>query len=257
MLNIFTIALNERENIQAQYAILQKLTTPWQWCVSLGYSRPVNDTAWCKDIQAPPDDGSRELLSIVAGSDARVLVVDQKEPWSGKTEQVNAALDALALRTPQSESVLFQLDADEFWAPWQMELIVRVFGKIKKASTIRFRCRYWVGPNRVAVGYNSFGNYSYEWFRAWRWDGSKRFKTHEPPVLDGPECMVDADNALMGGLHFEHRAYCDEARVAFKEKYYGYKNLLKNWRELNQKRGPSMVQPGVFGNAKPFLTVEA
>jgi hypothetical protein len=257
MLNIFTIALCERENLEQQLCVLRELTIPWRWCIVTGYARPVKDTSWCKNIGAPDDnDNTIEFAEGAARFDKRIVAIAQTLEWGGKTQMVNAALDALDDHG-EMPSVLMQLDADEFWAPWQIESIVSTFQKHGDIDVMRFRSRFWVGENRVAVGYDTYGNMPHDWFRAWRWNNSARFITHEPPVLSGCKTMAVPEALLCLGLHFEHRAYCSEERVLFKEKYYGYSDLVKNWKELNEKRGPVLVPAGVFGNRMPFLTVEA
>lgn len=256
MLNIFTIVLNGMPHIQYQHAIFKKLKCDWRWVIVHGYAKPVKDTAWCQDIEPPEDDGTLAYVQGLANSYAHVALV-KGDAWQGKTEMCNAALKKLA--TFGGPGVLMQIDADEIWEPWQLDRIHDIQGSNEKNfDTMAFRCRYWVGPYRHVFGFDCFGNNTtYEWHRAWSWNGIDSFNTHEPPRLSNHGRALHQNitcNQL--GLVFDHYAYATREQVAFKEKYYGYNGLMKNWEQLNNQSGIVLVPSGCFGNRESFVTVD-
>lgn len=250
---IFTIVLNGQPWIRHHLPMLAKLRVPWRWVIVHGYAKPVADTAWCKDITPPPDDGTRDYIASLM-SQPEIDMISNDEPWEGKTQMVNFALGTML----QEPCVLMQIDADEIWETWQLERIVEDFS----ASTydaMAFRSRCWTGPKRTAFGFGTWGNMTeYEWVRAWRWDGRSRFTTHEPPMLQHCRSYRAQDDALNeSGLMFEHMAYATREQVRFKERYYGYSGLETQWYELNARRGAFHVGKGAFANnQRPFLSLE-
>jgi hypothetical protein len=262
MLSIFTIVLNGRPWIERHLPVFQKLKCDWRWAIVHGYAKPALDTSWCRDCGAPADDGTVAHLTKAA-KDSRVHVSTRGlngEMWDGKTEMVNHALRHLCATPWGGEGALMQIDADELWEPWQLERIEELMtaGNAMYDSAM-FRCRYWVGPNRVAYGHDCHGNQtSYEWLRAWTWNGVDTFRTHEPPRLMHHGRAINPDvTANQLGLVFEHKAYGTRAQAEFKERYYGYRGLAAYWDELNAQTGPVLVPLGKFGNVAPFLTLPA
>jgi hypothetical protein len=114
---------------------------------------------------------------------------------------------------------------------------------------MRFRCRYFVGPDLVITSRFGFGNHEdYEWRRAWKGVRGDRFLTHEPPVLDrfDEDTWTHAQTESLG-LVFDHFAYATKEQIEFKKAYYGskanqigrlYANAAEGWKELQRAPMP-------------------
>lgn len=232
MLNIFTIAYQAMPHIARHLEVFSRLRVPWHWSIVYGLADPVHDTAWCKWIADQPDDGT---LEYVLGITGYPVTLQRAARWPGKTAMVNAALTAFT-----EPGILVEIDADEYWRADQLEAVEPLFGIYPLCDTAAFYCRCFVGPRRVVSTPGTWGNHvNYEWFRAWRWKPGEKFKTHEPPMLEGHNKLIMHPATAAAGLVFDHHAYSGEAQVAFKEKYYGYTGAVHAWKRLCAVRGPA------------------
>jgi hypothetical protein len=241
--HIVTICLDAIRFLPSQFVMCNRLRVDWQWSIAEGVADNVQDTSWCKKI--PPrlsQDGTTEFLGSIK-QHQRVHIY-QKPLWPGKVSMMNAMLDDI-----KKPCILLQIDADEFWLPDQIELILQLFQSDPKIQCARFKCRYFVGPNLVTVGDDCYGNNPGEWLRAWKFIPGQRFRTHEPPVLNGcmdtHETILSRDFTRDYDLVFDHYAYAYPEQLAFKEKYYGYSNALEHWKRLQAYDGqfPTKLKP--------------
>lgn len=237
-LNAFTLVLNGMPTLPSVFFALNALpkSQPWHWYVVEGASLNVNCTAWCQE-QEPTlsTDGTTEFLNMLS-IHPRVTIF-RKELWTGgKVEMANVALSEM--REP---GVLMQIDADELWQTAQLQEIAEMFEDSPWLNA-RFFCRYFVGPDLITGGTNSYGNKSDEWLRAWRFVPGSRFVSHEPPRLEYPKgvCLdggryMTREETLQRKLIFNHYSYAFENQVHYKSLFYGYgEEGLNGWRQLQQ-----------------------
>lgn len=255
----FTIVHNGMPWITHHYPELRRLAIPWQWIIVEGAAAPEHCTSWCS--QQPPSlstDGTSEYLDSIY-FDTRITLL-RSELWHGKLSMVNAAMEAIF-----EPCLLVEIDADELWTSSQLTALHHLFTKHPRAHLAYFYCRYFVGPNLYLSTRNGFGNHTdYEWLRAWRYAPGMRFKSHEPPVLEGatqhPLLHADTERA---GLVFDHMAWATEPQVAFKCRFYGsrankrgalYSSALDGWHKLQHDAlNPKLQWPQLASTYLPFI----
>ena len=206
----------------------EKLTTPWRWIVVEGAAMNVKCTTWCKPQQPRLSrDGTAEYLTKISRH-PNVTVI-RKQSWAGKVDMCNACVVKIT-----EPCTLIQVDVDEFWSAEQIEMIHTCFKMGQQYNRAHFCCDYFVGPNIVTVGENCYGNNPGEWLRAWRFTPGDAWVSHEPPYLKQqcPGQTLDREATRRHGLVFRHEAYTLESQVAFKERFYGYRDAVKHWKRL-------------------------
>lgn len=228
-LDIVTIVLNGMPWIAHHFPVLNSLTdVNWTWHVVEGAADNVKDTRWCKKPSPGlSTDGTAQFLDALR-SHPRVRLY-RKPLWAGKVEMVNTPLLQI-----KEKSVLMQIDSDEIWTAENIRGVIRLFKDDAGAQRAKFLCRYFLGPNIVTTTPDAYGNNSWEWLRAWRFQPGMSFATHEPPDLKGgPEGpTLTREFTLYYGLTFDHYAYVLPKQVEAKEHYYGYKSAVAQWKLL-------------------------
>lgn len=229
-LNIFTIVLDGMPTIPSIFTSLNALNVDWKWTICEGVAANVNDTSWCQKIEPRlSKDGTTEFLDSISNH-PRITIL-KRELWEhGKTQQCNAALE-----TFNSSGILMQMDCDEIWRTDSLERVIALFRDNPTANIVQFYCRYFLGPNIISVKPNTYGNNSYEWFRAWRFEPGDRFISHEPPILQMPGRQNICISRDAHNITFDHYAYAYEKQLQFKEEYYGYANAVNEWKQLQQQ----------------------
>lgn len=228
-LAILTIVLDGRPFIERHLSIFQQLECDWTWRIAEGAAKNTHCTSWCQK-QKPrlSRDGTSEYIDSI--EDERVTVY-RKQLWDGKVEMFNTMFAGI-----DEPSVLLAADADEVWTAAQLETIVRLFTERPELSSIQFACNYYVGPRLVLRGENCYGDHPYEWLRAWRYIPGRRFVSHEPPVLecdDPARRMSKTESRKLVG-EFQHHAYATEEQCAFKQDFYSYPGLVRQWHALQR-----------------------
>lgn len=228
MIHFFTIVLDGMPYITNHLPMMNRLKVPWKWHIVEGVAKNVKDTSWCQSILPRlSSDGTTQYLDSIS-SHPNVKIY-QRQLWEGgKVEMVNTALSGM--KTP---GLLWQLDSDELWQPWQIEQTNSLFQMFPQKNCARFACRYFLGQNIIITSRGTYGNKPNEWLRVWRFEPGMRFDRHEPPVILGmkEETFTQQETEAMG-LVFDHPAYATEKQVAFKESYYGYKGAVEQWKKL-------------------------
>lgn len=229
-LTALTICLDGEPYIERHLPEFEKMKHEWQWCVVHGASQNGGSTRWCRK-QEPrlSHDGTTEYLATIKHH-PNVELWESKS-WPSKDAMVNAPLPFI--REP---CVLMQIDADEIWTAEQLDGVVQMFEQLPHIMRAYFWCRYYVGPDIIAITENGWSNRSSEWLRAWRFSRFMRFNSHEPPVLawnQGP--MLGRDFTRSRGLVFEHFAYATEAHVRYKSEFYRYgQRAIDGWKALQE-----------------------
>jgi hypothetical protein len=228
-IHFLTIVLDGMPFIAQHLSVFNRIKIPWKWHIVEGAAANTHCTKWCK----PQDgrlskDGTTEYLNEIS-SHPNVHVY-RKDLWDGKIEMVNAPLHNI-----EEESVLLEVDCDEFWTAQQIESMVDLFRSNKTKTHAMFWCRYFFGPHLVMESRNCYANSpSQDWKRAWRFKPGDTFLSHEPPVLSSESNAFMHKETESSGLVFDHYGYAQRSQVEFKEKFYGYPGAVKNWEKLQQ-----------------------
>lgn len=224
------------------------------WVIVEGYAKNTGSTSWCKNITVE-EDGTNDLLKKLAPGNTHVHHIECS--GKNKDEMVNIALDTLDghVYVYRDNPFLYQLDVDEVWTEEQMDEAERMLVE-QDADCGCFHANHFVGPSLVAKGEWGEGNAPDDplrnaYRRLWRWKGQV-FETHEPPVLEGGN-----GKEVLLPQRFNHYAYYFQKDVKFKEKYYGYTDLLKRWTMLNAMTNfpqpISTLLDGYWGNTKTVI----
>lgn len=228
-----------------QFATFQRLKCNWRWHIVEGAAANTGSTKWCKpQLPRLSKDGSTAFINSIR-SHPRVRVYQQQWWEGGKDQMCNEALKAI-----KEPCWLMQIDVDEIYTPEQLDRLVNLFnGPIGGFhNCAQFYCRYFLGPNIVTVGENSYGNRVGEWTRLFKFEPGMKFLSHEPPVMQGindtgetnkgdpipNEMLLTRRETAAFGLVFDHYAYVFPQQVMFKEKFYGYEGALEMWYRLQR-----------------------
>jgi hypothetical protein len=226
-LHSVTLCLDGMPWLAKHLATLEASGLDWTWHIVHGAAANTGSTKWCK-MQMPrfSIDGSAEYInSLLPHPRVRIY---QRQWWpGGKDQMLNAAL-------PNESCVLMQIDADEIWTAEQLREIVKTFSENPTISAMKFWCRYFLGPRIIEISKDGYGNREPQGWRAWRFEPGMKWDSHEPPVLAGNKGshIISREETGAMGLVFDHFAYATEAQVAYKERFYGYKDAVKQWRKL-------------------------
>lgn len=130
--------------------------------------------------------------------------------------------------------ILLERDVDEFHSAQQMERIVKMFEDRPEAMRAFFWCRYFLGSKIITTTTDGYGNRKQgEWLRAFRFLPNMTFSQHEAPILAGNKGVaISRDETRELGLVFDHFAWALESQVYAKEKFYGYKGAVEQWKNL-------------------------
>lgn len=254
-IHFFSIVLSGFPFIKYHLQVLGSLPFEWHWHIVEGVAALKHDTAWSlKNGGNIPHgfhknglsiDGTTEYLDKIKTDYPDKITIYRKENgnfWDGKLEMVNAPLKNI-----DKECLLWEIDVDEFWTRKQMNTLYQLFLKNPDKTAAFFFCTYFVGENLIISSKDTYGNYtSYEWLRVWRYKPGYKWVKHEPPQLfmqdsHGRDIDVASINPFLHkqtkkyGLVFQHYPYFLEKQLEFKEKYYGYKNAVLQWKSLQSE----------------------
>ena len=250
-IHFFTIVLNGEPFIRYHLERFKALNCPWHWHIIEGLAELKHDTAWSLQFgaQLPTDackdgrsvDGTAEYLDQIAAENPENVTVYRApngRHWDGKLEMISAPVANLP-----DDCLLWEIDSDELWTTDQFTRMRELFLEQPQRTAAVFYCWYFVGPNLVINRRRRYDEI--EWRRAWRYRKSMRWTAHEPPTLatpapNAPGQWIDVTRLApftpieleREQLVFQHYAYVTEEQLAFKEKYYGYKNIVAQWKAL-------------------------
>jgi len=262
-IHFLTIVLNGEPFVRYHIDVFSKLPFPWHWHIVEGVASLKHDTAWSlarggrvtDDIhkQGRSIDGTTEYLDELAQKYPEHVTIYRKplgEFWEGKLEMVNAPLVNI-----KEESLLWQVDVDEFWTEKQIITGKNLFINYPRKTAAYYWCWYFVGEDLVISSRNCYTqNPQQDWLRTWRIQPDDKWLAHEPPTLSrrlNEDKIVDVAriNPFLHGeteakdLIFQHFAYVKPEQLEFKEKYYGYQNALAEWQKLQQEaRFPTLLR---------------
>jgi len=252
-IHFFTIVLNGLPFIQHHIDEFKKLTVPWHWHIVEGVAALVRDTAWSLQFGAQivdelhceglSNDGTSEYLDTLQEMYPENITVYRRTDgqfWDGKVEMVNAPLSYIS-----GACLLWQLDSDELWTQDQIETMRRMFLMHPERTGAYTHCHYFVGPRKYVSDLDSWATRPFDWPRVWNFVPGMRWTAHEPATLvdlSGRDVMkinpFTRDETLQQRLSFHHFSYATEEQVRFKERYYGYRDAVTHWKELQKTTGP-------------------
>jgi hypothetical protein len=251
-IHFFTLVLNGMPFIEKHIDTFSKISFDWHWHIIEGVAALKNDTAWsipnggrienCFHKNGLSNDDTTEYLDLLKEQYPGRITVYRKprgDFWNGKIEMVNAPLSSIT-----EESLLWEIDVDEFWTPTQINAVHQLFTNNPNKFSAFYWCNYFVGPNIVISTRNGYANNpAFEWERTWRYLPHFRWVSHEPPTLAEKTYsgevravrnrgMFTHEETEKEGLVFRHFAYVLESQLQFKQTYYGYKGAVDNWKRL-------------------------
>lgn len=252
--HFFTIVLNGEPFIRHHLETFTQLPFNWHWHVIEGVAEHKHDTAWTLayggritdslHTNGLSNDGTTAYLDEIAAAYPQQVTVYRKPGgmlWDGKLEMVLAPLKNIT-----QESLLWQVDVDEFWSAEQLITTRRLFLEQPERTAAFYWCYFFVGPDKVVSTRNCYSqNPAYEWLRTWRFRPGMRWGAHSPPILleedrQGNVRDVGKCNPFLhheteqAGLVFYHYAYTLETQLRFKEVYYGYTGAVAGWQRLQE-----------------------
>jgi glycosyltransferase involved in cell wall biosynthesis len=262
-IHFFTIVLNGQPWIEYHVEVFKKLPFEWHWHIAEGVAELKHDTAWSLEFggevtdalhrSGRSKDGTKEYLDELQKKYPNNVTVYRKPEgrfWDGKREMVNAPMANI-----KEECLLWQIDVDELWTLNQICAAWQMFMDNPDKTAAWYWCWYFVGQNLVISTRHCYTqNPQQEWLRTWRFKPGMEWKSHEPPGLfepipNGKWRDVAAINPFKHGetekhgLIFQHFAYVSVEQLSFKEIYYGYKNAVSQWQQLQeQKQFPLLLR---------------
>lgn len=251
-IHFFTIVLNGEPFIQYHIDVFKQLPFEWHWHIVEGVADLKHDTSWSFKLGGKiteklhknglSHDGTSEYLDRLAAEyPDNITLYRQPEGkfWDGKREMVNAPLKNI-----DRSCLLWQVDVDELWTLEQICRARKLFINHPEKTAAFYWCWYFVGEDLVISSRNCYTqNPQQDWLRTWRYEPGYVWASHEPPILVEPlennqYRPIAEDNSLLHdqteaeGLVFQHFAYVTPEQLKFKEDYYGYKDALSAWSNL-------------------------
>lgn len=253
--HFFTIVLNGMPFIKYHIEVFSRLAFKWHWHIIEGVADLKNDTAWSlahggrisDELHANglSNDGTTDYLDELKNKYPDNITLYRKgngQFWNGKLEMVNAPFANI-----NEECILWEVDVDELWTAEQLSKGRELYILNPQKTASYYLCNFFVGEKLVITSKNTYGNYTdFEWLRTWKYKPGDKWLTHEPPVLgrknnDGKwDDLAKIDPFIHAvtqyhQLIFQHFAYVIPEQLKFKEKYYGYKNALNQWSNLQKE----------------------
>ncbi len=253
-IHFFTIVLNGQPYIPYHIEIFRQLTCNWHWHIVEGVADLKHDTGWSVQFGGSisdqihhnglSNDGTTEYLNQLAQQYPDNITIYRKPAgvfWEGKREMVNEPLFNI-----NEECLLWQIDADELWTVDQISTARQMFINHPEKTAAFYWCWYFVGENKIISTRNCYAqNPQQEWLRTWRYKPGSVWVAHEPPRLEEPLPTgqwrdIASVNPFLHqetesqGLIFQHFAYATTEQLKFKEQYYGYKEAVSQWEQLQK-----------------------
>jgi hypothetical protein len=225
----FTLVLNGMPFIKQQAEIIPKIFD--EWYIIEGAVIPVRDTGWCKNI--PQEfysstyrsiDGTSEFLDSIECD--KIKIIRKSGLWEGKLEMCNSFI------TDLENCTLMEFDVDEIWDIDTLHQVLEYAEVNDHFDSMIFKCNYYVGSDIIITSEGGYADHSYEWIRLWKIKEKTKWKSHEPPILEGCERYLSKTFTKERGWLFDHYAYTLEDQLTFKEKFYGYAGALDQWKRL-------------------------
>lgn len=264
------------------HLIESMIESAYQWFFIEGMTLPENCTNWCN---MPPDDsydhttflstdGTTEILDYYAYKYKKIKIIRKFRPWNGKIEMVNSFLDMV------EGEWLWEVDTDEFWKCEDIKKTMELVKQNTNTTCVQFCSRFFVGNLRTIVEEKGLGNFTYEWFRLWKWKENQFFLTHEPPrmvrsiplnitnkklreylykLFTSPRSplskifnmnkkhLLSKSETKKYDIYMYHYAYVHETQIRFKEEFYSYNGMYKKWLEMN-----SDLEKGIYKTVEHY-----
>lgn len=244
-IHIVTVAHQSMPFIRHHLGVFMKLNRPWTWRICEGvtsipawFNMPGKITDDMHENGLSTDGTSEYLQDISHLYPNKIKLFRDDEYLTDKFQLMLSTIN-------DTESIVCQIDVDEFWSSDQLETMASMFESQPTRTAAWFYDRFFVGPRLcLARGNgNSAGNMAYEWKRSWRWRPECKYVRHDPPQVSIPHCpdiamspahFFTREETAAAGLVFNHYAYVLEEQVRYKETRYGFKGAVDGWNRLQQ-----------------------
>lgn len=269
-IHFFTIVLNGMPFVKYHIDMMKKLPYDWHWHIVEGVANLKYCTQWSvanggridetSHRNGLSNDGTTEYIDELARDYPDKVSLYRKkkgELWDGKVEMVNAPIESLP-----SHCLLWEIDVDEFWS---VENIIKLYEMFQNNPTRMgaiVPSHFFVGPNKFVSSQNTWATQPHDSFRVARFVKGMHWKKHEPPTLVdkngkdwGRKYLITRKETLSAGVFFQHFAYVIPEQLKFKESYYGYKNALECWKNLQLSKDNPLDPTKFLSWARPS-TVE-
>jgi glycosyltransferase involved in cell wall biosynthesis len=251
-IHFFTIVLNGEPFIRYHINIFRELPFKWHWHIVEGIAEIKSDQTESSSLkdritddmhqQGLSNDGTSTYLDELLTEYPGQITIYRKPSgkfWDNKLEMINAPLANIS-----EECLLWQIDVDEMWNLEQICRGRQLFLQNPTKTAAFYGCWYFVATNLVISTRNFNGPEAQQQFlRTWRFKPGYLWTDHTQPMLveilaNGEVNNIGSVNPLTYAetekkdLVFQNFAYVTEKQLAFKEKYYGYKNAVEQWFTL-------------------------
>ncbi|MCB9030193.1 MAG: hypothetical protein H6619_04015, partial [Deltaproteobacteria bacterium] len=250
--HFFTIVLNGMPFIKHHLDVFKTLPFDWHWHIIEGVAELKHCTAWSVTSggniptqfhrEGRSNDGTEEYLNEIESQFPDNISIYRKSEgnfWQGKLEMVNAPLAYI-----DQECLLWQIDSDELWSAEQIQKMRELFLSDSSKQAAYVHCHYFIGPKKYISTLNAWATQPKDWLRVWRFKPGMKWDAHEPPILVNQEghniadiAHFSRDETKAAGLIYEHPSYVLEEQVKFKQDYYGYKDAVDLWKQLQEAKG--------------------
>lgn len=180
-------------------------------------------------------DGTVDILRRLERQIPNLTVIYANgEPWPGKTAMCQAALEFC------EPGWLWQIDADEFWWPEQVQFLQDLL-EASDYTDVEVWMRHFWGTTEYHTELKNdapWGN-SLPWRRVFRWKGEP-WASHEPPRLRRTELVLMRDETRSLGIVPMHLGYVHPSQFTARELFYGMKpgRLLDERQEWLKTSNP-------------------
>lgn len=235
--HFFTLVWNGMPFIKHHLSIFEKLPFNWHWHIIEGPACHGQDSGSKyhesrggfipEDVK---DDGTLAYLKEL--SNHSKVTVYSRQDWKGKVDMANAPLKNI-----NAPCVLWQVDSDELYSVDLLEKAYRIF-MLRPDKNIGILSFFqFVGPNKYVIrlshyekSLDTWGTHDYP--RLWRYEPGLKWVSHAPPAMS-----IKEPKAFKVDVSFYHYSYVYEQQIRFKGSYYGYKDFLSKWNDLQKTSG--------------------
>lgn len=246
--HFFTLVWNGMPFIKYHLSIFEKLHFNWHWHIIEGPACHGQDSGSRHHKsrggfvpENVDDDGTLSYLNSL--SNHPQVTVYPRRGWNGKVDMANAPLKNIS-----KECILWQIDSDELYNLELLEKAYRIFMLRPDKNVGIVSMFQFVGPNKYVIplvkydtSLDTWGTHDYP--RLWRYKPGLIWTSHAPPAMS-----LEKTKAFKVDVSFYHYSYVYEQQIRFKSSYYGYKDFLSKWRDLQKIKGKVRL-----GNFFPWL----
>lgn len=218
----FTIVLNGALTIEAcirhhaplfdRYIVVEGAALP-------GHDNARGDGRRLTEGKPNSTDGTVEILKQLEKEFDNLKVIYAKDCWAGKTAQCNAALEHAL------PGILWQIDADEFYKPRQMEDVKSCLEQFPETTAVEFWAYgFWPDTDHHCVWAEGEWQNNPPWRRVFIYKKGQHFLSHEPPRMNQTNELVLLRHVTrLIPVYLYHYGYVHRSQFEQREIYYAMK----------------------------------